>query len=178
MFQWLGDIINALLEFVPRRVIVRATHGGIRFGPRGGSTELKPGWHIWWPLIHEIDLIPVARQTINTSTQALMTLDGKQVVVGGVIIYRVNNVVQAIGKQNYDLDETVNDIFQAAIVEVITSWTSEKLLKEINGKVEEDLTDTCRKQLRCFGVYVSRAALTDYSECRSLNLLGINLSVE
>lgn len=176
MFQWLNDIITALLELVPRRVIIRSTHAGVKWRPLRGPVEMKPGWRIWWPLLSDIEVIPVARQTLNTPTQALMTKDGKQVVAGGVVVYSINDIVKAIGQQNYDVDETVHDITQAAIVQVITSWNSEELLKEISGKVEKDLTDTCRKQLRCFGVYVKRAALTDYSHCRSLNLLGVSIS--
>lgn len=176
MFEWLNNIILALLEFVPRRVVIRATHRGVKWRARRGPVEMRPGLRVWWPLLSEIEVIPVARQTLNTPTQALMTKDGKQVVAGGVVIYNIQDIVKAIGQQNYDVDETVNDITQAAIVEVITAWDSEDLLKEINGQVEDDLTDTCRKQLRCFGVYVKRAALTDFSHCRSLNLLGVNLT--
>ena len=177
MFTWLNDIIVAILEFVPRRIIVRSTHRGVKWRPRRGPVELKPGWHIWWPLLSEIEVTPVARQTLNTHTQALMTKEGKQVVAGGVVVYSIQDIVKAIGKQNWDVESTVNDITQAAIVEVVTAWNIDDLLKEISEKVEEELTTTCRKALRQYGVYVHRTALTDFSACRALNLLGVNLSV-
>jgi len=177
MFSWLSDIILAILEIVPRRVIVRSTHRGVKWRMRRGPVELKPGLRWWWPLTSEIEVIPVARQTLNTSTQALMTRDGKQVVAGGVVVYSIQDIVKAIGERNYDVDETVNDISQAALVEVVTTWNLDELLENITGKVEEDLTATCRKALRCYGVYVSRAALTDFSEARAINLLGVNLQV-
>lgn len=177
MFTWLNDIILALLEIVPRRVIVRATHRGVKWSLWRGPKEMCPGLRLWWPLITEIEVIPVARQTLNTQTQALMTKDGQQVVAGGVVIYSISDIVKAIGERNYDVDETVNDISQAAIVDVITSWELYDLLENINGKAEVDLTETCRRQLRQYGVYVHRAALTDFSQCRSLNLLGVNVAV-
>lgn len=177
MFSWLNDIILALLEVVPRRVIIRSTHGGVKWRMRKGPVEMKPGWRIWWPLLSDIEVIPVARQTLNTETQALMTKDGKQVVAGGVVVYSINDIVKAIGERNYDVDETVNDISQAAIVEVITAWNLNDLLSEISGKVEQELTESCRKQMRQYGVYIHRAALTDFSSCKALNLLGVNLSV-
>ena len=177
MLTWLSDIILALLEIVPRRVIVRSTHRGVKWRMWRGPVELKPGLRLWWPLLSEIEVIPVARQTLNTATQALMTKDGKQVVAGGVVIYSIRDIVKAIGERNYDVDETVNDISQAAIVSVITAWNLGELLENITGRVEEDLTDTCRRELRQYGVYVHRAALTDMSACRSLNLLGVNLAV-
>ena len=177
MMTWLNDIILALLEFVPRRIIVRSTHRGVKWRAWRVPVEMKPGFRWYWPLLSDVEIIPVARQTLNTSTQALMTKDGKQVVAGGVVVYSIQDIVKAIGERNYDVDETVNDISQAAIVEVVTAWDADALLKEINGQVEEDLTATCRKALRCYGVYVSRAALTDFSVCRSINLLGVNLSI-
>ena len=177
MFQWLSDIITALLEFIPRRVIIRNTHAGVKWRCRGEPKEMKPGFRIWWPLISEIEVIPVARQTLNTPTQALMTSDLKEVVVGGVVIYSINNIVQAIGAKNYDVDETINDITQAALVEVVPNWTLKEFLENISGKVETDLTETCRKQMRQYGIYIHRAALTDFSSARTHNLLGVNLSV-
>jgi regulator of protease activity HflC (stomatin/prohibitin superfamily) len=177
MFQWLSDIITALLEFVPRRVIIRSTHAGVKWRIRGGPVEMKPGWRIWWPLISDIEVIPVARQTLNTETQALMTKDCKQVVVGGVVVYSINDIVKAIGKQNYDVDDTVNDISQATIVEVITAWNMNDLLEEISGEVEKQLTESCRRQMRQYGVYIHRAALTDFSTCKTANLLGVNVSM-
>jgi len=177
MFSWLNDIILALLELIPRRVIIRATHRGVKWRMHRGPVEMKPGFRVWWPLLSEIELIPVARQTLNTETQALMSKDAQQVVAGGVVVYSIANVVKAIGERNYDVDETVNDISQAAIVEVVTAWDLHDLLENINGEVETQLTDTCRKQLRQFGVYVHRVAFTDFSVCQTQNLLGVNLQV-
>jgi regulator of protease activity HflC (stomatin/prohibitin superfamily) len=115
----------------------------------------------------------VARQTVNTRTQALVTKENKQVVAGGVVIYSISDIVQAIGKLNWMPDDTVRDIAQAAIVQVITSMTYDELLACMSEKIEEALTIKCRKLLRQYGVYVHRAALTDFSPCKTLNLLGI-----
>lgn len=138
---------------------------------------MEPGFRVWWPLLSEIEVIPVARQTLNTPTQALMSKDAQQVVAGGVVVYSIYDIVKAIGERNYDVDETVNDISQAAIVDVVTAWDLHDLLENIGDQVELDLTDTCRKQLRQYGVYVHRAALTDFSQSRTLNITGVNLSV-
>ena len=177
MFQWLSDIVLALLEIVPRRVVIRSTHRGVKWRARRGPIEMKPGLRLWWPLLSEIEVIPVARQTLNTPTQPLMSKDAKQVVAGGVVVYSIQDIVKAIGERNYDVDETVNDISQAAIVEVITAWDFHDLLTNICGQVETDLTDTCRKQLRQYGVYVHRAALNVFSHGKTLNITGVELAV-
>jgi regulator of protease activity HflC (stomatin/prohibitin superfamily) len=172
-FSWLSQIFEAVLSFVPRRVIVRATHRGVKWRMFKGPRELKPGVRWYWPLITEIEVIVVARQTLNTAQQSLLTADGKEIVVGGVAVYSINDVVKAIGERNYDVDDTVNDIIQAAIVEVLTAWNLEDLIGCMPD-LERDLTKVCRRQLRQYGVYVHRAALTDFSTCPSMNIMGIN----
>jgi len=172
-FAWLGQIFDALLQFFPRRVIVRATHGGVKWKWRGEPVELKPGVRWYWPLLSEVEMHVVARQTINTRTQALVTKDDRQVAAGGVVVYSINDVVRAIGKLNWMPDDTVRDISQAAIVQVITSMTYAEIKEGLSGKVQEALTLRCRKTLRQYGIYVHRAALTDFSPCRAMNLLGV-----
>lgn len=173
-FAWLGQIFESLLQLFPRRVIVRATEAGVKWSLWREPKEMKPGIRFYWPFITDIEVIAVARQTLNTPTQSLMTKDHKTVVAGGVVIYKINDVVQAIGKQNCNPDDTVGDIAKATIVDVVSKWTCDSLLCNISEDVEEHLTETCRKQLRQYGVYVSRAALDNFSIVKQLNHTGIN----
>lgn len=173
-FAWLGQIFDALLQFFPRRIIVRATHAGVKWRWRGEPVELKTGVRWYWPLLSEVELHVVARQTVNTRTQALVTKDNKSVVVGGVVVYSINDIVQAIGKLNWMPDDTVKDIAQAAIVQEVVAMNYEEMLNGVvNGEVEKDLTARCKKMLRQYGIYIHRAALTDFSPCKTLNLLGV-----
>ncbi len=173
--DWINDIISALLSFVPRRIIVRATHSGVKWRWGANAIEMKPGFHWYWPFSTEMEVIPTARQTLNLKTQALMTSDKQQVVVGALAVYTVSDVVRAIGKRNYDIDATVYDITQAAIVEVVTKWTLDNLLQNISGSVENQLTRRVQKRLRQFGVRVQRAALTDFSTAVVYKILSDGL---
>ena len=173
--NWINDIITALLSFVPRPVIVRATHGGVKWPWGKKPKEMKPGFHWYWPFSTEIEVIPTARQTLNLKTQALMTKDRQQVAVGALAVYTINDVVRAIGKRNFDIDATVYDITQAAIVEAVTKWNLDDLLTNISGKVETQLTRTVQKRLRQFGVRVQRAALTDFSTAAVYKILSDGL---
>jgi len=173
-FSWLSDLFNAVLSFIPRPVVIRATHGGVcwRFGYK--VIEMKPGWRWWWPLISDIEIIPVARQTNNIPSQALVTKDKKQVVAGAMLIFSIKDIMQAIGQRNWDVGTTVNDIAAAAVVKVITKWTLDDLITNITDAVEEELTAVCQKQLRQFGVYVHRCCLTDFAPCRIYKIMGTN----
>ena len=80
-FAWLGEIMNWFGKWFPRLLIVRSTHAGVRFRHGKKPEALMPGLRVYWPLVTEVDIIPTARQTHNLPTQALMTSDGKKVVV-------------------------------------------------------------------------------------------------
>jgi|WetSurMetagenome_2_1015567.scaffolds.fasta_scaffold01440_7 regulator of protease activity HflC (stomatin/prohibitin superfamily) len=171
-FSWLSDIFNGLLKFIPRPVIVRATHGGVKWKLGKYVKEMKPGWHWVWPLITDYEVIVSARQTNHQPGQALTTKDGKQIVVSVLVVFSISDIIKAIGEQNWDVGTTVNDITQAAVVDVITKWNLSDLLDNVSEKVKDNLTDEVRKQLRMFGVYVHKVALTELSICRVFKLIG------
>jgi len=171
-FTWFGNLMEWFGSLIPKIKIVRATHGGVRF--RGGKRiqEMKPGIHVYWPIVTEIDVIPVARQTHNLVTQCVMTKDGKQIVVGGVVIYSIVDVVKALSK-NWDFNDTINDVSLTAIFSVIIDLTLDEVISKINdGSFEKTLTMEVRSNLRRYGVYAHRAALTDFSTCQTLNSVG------
>lgn len=171
-FSWLNDIVQAVLKFVPRPVIVRLTHGGVKWRFGKWAKEMKPGWHWVWPLTTDWETIVVARQTHHLPTQSLVTQDGKQIAVGALIVFSIQNVMQAIGKNNWDVDTTVNDISMAVVVDTITHWEYDSLCKEITGQVAHELTHACRKQLRQFGIYIHRVRLTEIAPVTTLKILG------
>jgi regulator of protease activity HflC (stomatin/prohibitin superfamily) len=173
---WLGTVFESLLTLFPRLVIVRSTHQGIKW--RGGKkpVRLAPGVHAYWPLVSEVELRVVARQTVNLVTQVLMTKDKQSAVVGGFVVYSIDDIVRAMGEKNWDVDDTLTNIAMAAIVEVVTSHTLDELLSGIsegrNSTVHRKLTLTCRKQLKQFGVAIQRAGITDFSQTRVYRLVG------
>lgn len=170
-FAWIGQIVEALGSLIPRIVLIRATHRGVRWRRGKVVKQMSPGLHIYWPIITDVEQIVVARQTLNLPTQVLMTKDRHQIVVGCLVVYRIRDVVLAIGERNYDVDSTVSDVTQAAIVEVCSTRTLDQLQDGISWEVEKALTRTTRKRLRQFGVYVQRCAVTDFSCCRTYKLI-------
>ncbi|REJ65621.1 MAG: SPFH domain-containing protein [Planctomycetota bacterium] len=171
-FSWLGSLVESLGSLIPRRVIVRATHAGVKWIWGRHVREMNAGIHWYWPVTTEAVTIVIARQTLNLPTQALVTKDRQQVVAGAVVVYSINDVVKAIGERNWDVDTTINDIAQTALVKVISKFSLEELLDSLDSDIEERLTQTCRRQLDKFGVYVHRCALTDFSTCRVYKVLG------
>lgn len=171
--SWVGDIVRALLQFIPRRIVIRATHRGVRYRWGKKPLEMKPGFHIFWPLVTEVDTIVVARQSLNIPPQVLTTACGKEVSVGGYIVYGISDVVLAIGERNWDVDGTVREIAASAIVSVVAQITFDELLELIkNGSLRKRLRVECRKQLRQYGVSVRDCGLTDFAKCRVHRVIG------
>lgn len=170
-FGWLGKIIEWFGRFIPILVVVRATHNGVKFIRGSRIKKMLPGLHVYWPLTTEIELIPVVRQTKNLFNQVLVTRDQKTVSAGIVIVYTIEDVIKAIG-ESWDINDTIIDISQAALISVITKMNLPELISEITDKVENELSKTARAKLKPYGVAVIRCALTDLSPCRTIKLMG------
>lgn len=171
--SWVGDIVRALLQFIPRLLIVRSTHRGVKWPWGRRPKEMKPGIHMFWPVFTECEKIVVARQTQDIPPQVLTTSDGHSVAVGAFATYGIRDVVLAIGERNWDVDGTVKEICAAAISQVIGQHTFDQLSEEKKtGQLEKRLTSACRKKLRKYGVGVHSCCVTDFAKCRVYRVIG------
>lgn len=177
---WLGDIIRALLLVIPRLLIVRTTHAGVKF--RYGSNVLElthengirgTGLHIYWPLVTECEIVPIKRQTTNLDAQYLDTADGRTVGVSGILVYEISDVVALLTK-TYDYEDTIRDLALATIKTVVIGRSMEAL-RANSADMDRELTRTLRSELRRFGVRTIRVTLSDIAPCRVLGHWGINL---
>lgn len=171
-FAWVGQLVEWLGSLIPRVMIVRATHGGVKFRQGRDVEEVKPGLIVYWPFVTEVDVIPVARQTQNLPTQCIETKDRVQVTVGGVVVYRITDVVKALSR-NWDFTDTINDITLTAILPIIMRHSYDELLEKIsNESIQKELTKAVRSKLRRYGVSVSSVGLTDFAKCIVLKNIG------
>ena len=171
-FAWLNQLFQAVYQFFPRILIVRATHGAVKWCRGKHIKLLSPGLHWYWPLTTEVELIVTARQTLAIPDQVMATKDGKKVVVKTLVVYRIPDPVRAIGKTNWDVDTTINDLTQSAVVRVIATHTYDEIMAGIRDEsLTKTLTHAVRKELRQFGVHVVRSKLVDFAETKVLKLV-------
>ena len=170
-FTWLGDIIQWIGKLIPHIYIVRVTHAGVKFRHGKTAIEITPGVGWYWPIVTEVDIIPVARQTHNLPTQALMTNDGKKVVVSGVVVYKIKDIVKTMAR-NWDVSDTINDITMVAITHVITKHNFAYIMEHICDDIQDKLTRETRSKLKQYGVQVFRTALTDFSTALVIKNIG------
>ncbi len=177
-FSWLAEIFNGLLSFIPRPVIVRATHGGIKWRWGHKVIELKPGWRWIWPLTTDWEIIVVARQTHNiVKPQAVESLDGETLAVSALIVYSINDIVKAIGCRNWAVDTTINDIAESAVIHTFSKYPYDYIQQNLCTKIEEELTETCKRELLKYGVLVQQAKISGFAKVEMKMLLGINSHV-
>lgn len=174
--SFLDQIFSAFLSLFPTRIIVRATCGGVKYKGGKKAVLLKPGIHFYWPLFSEVEILVTARQTDDLPTQALMTSDKKSLVVSALVVYTIDDVVKAIGKQNWDVTSTINAISQAVIAEIIAGSSLKELMDGLKGGRDSDLnrsmTKKCKAQLKQFGVNIQRCAVSNFSTCKVYRVMG------
>lgn len=176
IFDILGQMLNVVLRFIPRPVIVRATHKAVKF-KWGRSHIINPGWRWWWPITTEVDLVVVVSQPLKLAPQTLMTRDGKSVVVGGVALYRVKDL-HAYAVANFDADEAMGEVAGSAIRDAVVSKTLEEL-QESDGRkaINKTLMTLAKAELERYGVVIEYFKLTDLSTCRVQNIVGASLAI-
>lgn len=171
-FAWLNQLIQAFYQLFPRIVIVRATHGGVKWVRGKHIKPMHPGLHVYWPITTDVEVIVTARQTLAIPDQVMATKDGKKVVVKTLAVYKIPDPVRAIGKMNWDVDTTINDMTQAAVAKVIATHTCEEIMAGIRDEsLTKTLTKEVRRELRQFGVHITRCKLVDFADCKVYKLL-------
>ncbi len=176
--DWLAQFFDRLFVWVPRCLIIRSTHGGVKWRTNlvddeaePAIVELKPGLHWFWPLTSDIETIVTARRPVDVPTMSLLTSDGKSVIVSASVVFRINNVTLALGERNWDVDSTLVDITQNVIFDAVRSRQFANLLAE-PGQLKEEITENSKSELKKFGILVERVLLKDFDTSRTYRVLG------
>ncbi|KKN42484.1 hypothetical protein LCGC14_0712940 [marine sediment metagenome] len=168
-FGWLGQLIEWFGRFVPRLRIVNTTLGAVKFVHGRTPKALGPGLHWYWPLVTEFSAYPTARQANALPPQTLMTSDGRSVAVSALIVYKVEDI-ELLVAHTFDPDNTVEDIAQGAVHDVLSQQTWEQLFT--GGRpLYTALRQEAQKGLSPFGVKVLRVSLIDLVPCRTIRLM-------
>jgi regulator of protease activity HflC (stomatin/prohibitin superfamily) len=172
MAEWIARLLEVLFVWVPRRVQIKNTHGGVKF-VRARAVAWAPGVHWYWPWTSSYIEIATAEQTHNLPTQAIEVVGStKPMAVSGVIVYKITDVLAALSK-SFEVSDTINDVGLTAIMEVVGSMKKGELLSaRQDGSLTKSLTIMTRRRLKRYGVYVERCSLTDCTSCLPILNMG------
>jgi regulator of protease activity HflC (stomatin/prohibitin superfamily) len=170
--NWLVELLDRLLSWLPRPVLIDPTEGGIKVG-NGKLKPLEGGKRYWYiPLLHDVKTFPVVEQTSDLPAQTLMTANKKPLAVSGIVAYEIRDV-ETILTRAHDVDDIVRDIGRAAIAEVVTGQTLQGILDGArDGTTSHELTLKVRARLRRYGIQVLRAALNEACPCTVVRIVG------
>lgn len=174
-FAWIGRIFDFILSLFPSLITIDANQGGVKYPGGKEPVELGAGVHFYWPLVtNEPTVVSTARQTINLASQHLTTPDDAKLMASAVVIGHVVDVVKAI-HETEDYEDTIADAALRAMIQVIMSRDVTTLRDDmLEGKVENELTITIRRDLKKFGFHVERAFISDLVEANILAHIGID----
>ena len=172
MFDKLIEIItNWWLQLTPI-IIIRDYEEAVllRFGRF--KAVFKPGMHFKIPLFDEVIDQHVVVTTLSLDAQSLYTKDKQNIVVKGLIKYKIADV-QIFLLEVYDAQDALSDMSQSIIKNIIMSMTLEECT---DSELDNILTKKVRVEARKWGVEVQQVTLTDLAPIRSYRLINDNFT--
>lgn len=172
MFDKLIEIItNWWLQLTPI-IIIRDYEEAVllRFGRF--KTVFKPGMHFKIPLFDEVIDQHVVVTTLSLDAQSLYTKDKQNIVVKGLIKYKIADV-KIFLLEVYDAQDALSDMSQSIIKNVIMSMTMDECT---DSELDNILTKKVRVEARKWGVEVQQVTLTDLAPIRSYRLINDNFT--
>jgi len=169
-FAWIGQIFDWFGKFIPRWIIINPTEGGVKYVRGRDVKVLASGIHWYWPAVTEIDTYPTARQADRLQTQTMCTADDKTIIVGGLLVYRVEDVGKLL-PTTFEPSIAIKDIALTAVHDVCCrmDWSPLKLEQQ-KGTLDTKLKNAAQRELSDYGVRVLKLMLTDLAPCRVLKL--------
>lgn len=166
--NWLTQLLDRLLCFIPRIWLIPPDEGGIRVTLGNRVKPTSPGWYIYWPLIQEMIKITVTPQVVDLRAQSVMTRDGKDMCFGGAIMYRIRDARNAILKvQDYDKSLQV---LALGIISRHISQVDPTLL--IVKTIEEIILKGIKEHARGWGIEIMRVYVTDFGTAKNIRILS------
>ena len=172
MFDKLIEIItNWWLQLTPI-IIIRDYEEAVllRFGRF--KAVFKPGMHFKIPLFDEVIDQHVVVTTLSLDAQSLYTKDKQNIVVKGLIKYKIADV-KIFLLEVYDAQDALSDMSQSIIKNVIMSMTMDECT---DSELDNTLTKKVRVEAKKWGVEVQQVTLTDLAPIRSYRLINDNFT--
>lgn len=168
---WIGQVADWFGRFIPRRVILTLTEGGVKFVGGKKPVVCKPGLHWYWPWTTSFETYPTARQADRLQAQTIVTTDDRVIAVSGVVVYRVEDILPLLA-DNHQAATTIKDISLTAVHDVCCKMTWEELKQaQRKGTLDTKLKNAAQDQLSEYGVKVIKLMLIDLAPTRVIKLI-------
>lgn len=167
-FEKLIDLIVQFLEFFRFCTIIDCYERGVRLRFGKFVSELEPGFHWQWPFnIDNILNENVVPKVYMPPAQALVTIDGKPILIGAVITHSVRSIKKALLDVE-NVHDAVRDACLATIGELVTKSTSAEVL---GPEFAERVTAECRKRGFKYGVEIECVRFSEMTPARTYRMV-------
>ena len=129
---------------------------------------LQPGFHVKLPIFDEVVSQHVVVTTLSLSAQSLYTKDRQNIVVKGVIKYKISDV-KVFLLEVFDAQDALSDITQSIIKNIVISLPLEQC---IDPEIDNILTKKVRVEAKKWGVDIQQVTLTDIAPIRSFRIIN------
>jgi regulator of protease activity HflC (stomatin/prohibitin superfamily) len=168
MFDKLIDVItNWWTQIVPA-VIVPNYEQAVLLRNGKFIKVLQPGFHVKLPIFDEVITQHVVVTTLSLAPQSLYTQDKQNIVVKGVIKYRIADVKTFL-LEVFDAQDALADMTQSIIKNIIITTSLENCL---DPDIDNILTKKVRVEAKKWGVDVQQVTLTDIAPIRSFRIIN------
>jgi regulator of protease activity HflC (stomatin/prohibitin superfamily) len=178
-FAWLGQIIDWVGRWIPRLTIVNTTRGWVKFVRGKHVKSGGPGLVIHWPLLTELTVFPIVRDSLKCQAQTITLASGETVLVEAMVIYEVECIEKLVAYTAEPfmtiIDQTMGAV--AAVIEGIQSWDelkqhSTRMPRYRDTELNQRLKEAVSKALEPYGVKVLSVMLQNKAKARVYKLVN------
>ena len=169
IFNWL---LERLKDVLPLFVVLQYQEAVLL---RGGKFKkvLAPGVYFKIPIYDEIIYQIVVTTTLSLPAQSLTTKDSKDIVVKGMVKYKILDTKIFI-LEVFDAIDAISDITQAVIKNIVMESSWQECL---GTEVDNEITKKARSEIKKYGVHIEQVTLTDITKTRSIRLFNEGPSI-
>ena len=168
MFDRLIDVITEWWAYLMPAIIIPNYEEAVLLRNGKFVKVLGPGFHVKLPIFDEVISQHVVVTTLSLPAQSLYTQDKQNIVVKGVIKYKIADV-KIFLLEVFDAQDALADMTQSIIKNIIITTPLEECL---DLELDNLLTKKVRVEAKKWGVDIQQVTLTDIAPIRSYRIIN------
>ena len=168
MFDKLIELLSNWIEQLLPIFIIRDYEKAVLLRWGKYKRTINPGVYFKIPFFDEVLIHHVVVTTLSLPPQSLYTKDRQNVVVKGLVKYRIADVKTFL-LEVYDAQDAISDMTQSIIKNIIMD---KSLVECTDSEIDNTLTKKSRVEARKWGVEIQQVTLTDLAPIRSFRLIN------
>ncbi len=168
MFDKLIDLLTSWWSYLMPAVIIPDYEQAVLLRNGKFKKVLHPGFHVKLPIFDEVVNQHVVITTLSLPAQSLYTKDRQNIVVKGVVKYKISDV-KVFLLEVYDAQDALADMTQSIIKNIVIASTLDQC---VDPEIDNTLTKKARVEAKKWGVDIQQVTLTDLAPIRSFRLIN------